>query len=71
MPATHPASNTATPHAPGTPRGVDRPIRIGLSNSHEEQLLDLDLSDLAVPKVNNLHVDGLKPSWFARLFHRK
>jgi hypothetical protein len=33
----------------------------------EETLLTVDLSGLELPKVNNLHVDGLQRSWFARL----
>ena len=39
-----------------------------LSTGREEVLLNLDLSDLVLPKVNDLNVDGLKSSWLARLF---
>lgn len=44
--------------------------RIRLESGKEEVLLKLDLSDLVLPKVDNLHVDGLKSSWFSRLFGR-
>ena len=43
---------------------------IRLESTREEKLLRLDLSDLVLPKVNDLHVDGLKASWFSRLFGR-
>lgn len=36
----------------------------------KEVPLKLDLSDLAVPKLDDLQVDGLKPSWFSRIFSR-
>jgi hypothetical protein len=39
-----------------------------LSTGREEVLLNLDLSDLVLPKVNDLNVDGLKSSWLSRLF---
>lgn len=42
--------------------------RIRLESGKEEVLLKLDLSDLVLPKVNDLHVDGLQASWFSRLF---
>ena len=45
--------------------------RIRLESGKEEALLKVDLSDLVLPKVNDLHVDGLKPSWFARLFGKR
>lgn len=34
-------------------------------------LLNIDLSDLVLPKVNDLNVDGLKRSWFSRLLGRR
>jgi hypothetical protein len=43
--------------------------RIHLSDRNET-LLKIDLSDLVLPKVNDLHVDGLKRSWLSRLFSR-
>jgi hypothetical protein len=42
--------------------------RISFSDQ-EEQLLNLNLSDLSIPKMNDLHVEGLnKRSWLSRLF---
>ncbi len=53
---------------------LERPVahaepRMRLSD-HDEALLKIDLSDLVLPKVNDLNVDGLKTSWFSRLFGR-
>jgi hypothetical protein len=39
-------------------------------SERDEALLRIDLSDLVLPQVNNLHVDGLKSSWLSRLFSR-
>jgi hypothetical protein len=44
---------------------------VRLESGREEQLLKIDLSDLVLPKVNDLHVDGLKSNWFARLFGKR
>lgn len=41
-----------------------------LQSGKEEVLLKLDLSDLVLPRINDLHVDGLKRSWLSRLFGR-
>jgi len=38
--------------------------------SEEETLLKLDLSDLTVPVINDLQVDGLRSSWLSRLLGR-
>lgn len=43
--------------------------RMRLSD-RDETLLKIDLSDLVLPKINDLHVDGLKRSWLSRLFGR-
>jgi hypothetical protein len=44
---------------------------VRLESGREEKLLKVDLSDLVLPKVNDLHVDGLKQNWFARLFAKR
>lgn len=44
--------------------------RIRLVSGRDETLLKLDLSDLVLPKLDNLQVDGLKSSWLSRLFGR-
>lgn len=41
--------------------------RLQLSE-RDETLLKVDLSDLVLPQINDLNVDGLKRSWFSRLF---
>jgi len=48
-------------------RAPDSSPRIAFSDQ-EERLLSLDLSDLAIPKMNDLTVDGMKKSWLSRLF---
>lgn len=69
-----PPATASAPHlnhaATSSARITDRPIRVGVM-SHEEELIKLNLSDLLLPKTNDLHVDGLKPSWFARLFGKR
>ncbi|HVY23771.1 MAG TPA: hypothetical protein VG962_10515 [Steroidobacteraceae bacterium] len=63
------ATATSMPHAATSPvHRADHGPRIGFSDQ-EEKLLNLNLSDLSIPKMNDLHVDGLnKRSWLARLF---
>lgn len=45
--------------------------RVALRPDQEEKLLTLDLSDLVLPKVNDLQVDGLQSSWFSRLLGKR
>lgn len=64
-----PATATSMPHS--TASAVRRPAETGpriAFSEQEEQLLNLNLSDLSIPKMNDLRVDGFKRSWFARLF---
>ena len=42
-----------------------------LTPHDEEALLKLNLSDLPIPKVGGLDVDGLKPTLLGRLLRRK
>lgn len=61
---------SANPQASG--RAIERTIRFGnVSRDDQDAWLKLDLSDLPLPKVDDLRVDGLKPSWFARLLGRR
>jgi hypothetical protein len=64
-----PATATSMPHATHSTvrRTAEAAPRISFSDQ-EEQLLNLNLSDLAIPKMNDLRVDGFKRSWLARLF---
>ncbi len=62
--AIHAAVSAARPERS---RQVSEP-RIGLESGKKEVPLNIDLSDLVLPKINDLHVDGLKASWFSRLF---
>jgi len=41
---------------------------VGLQTEEQDILLKVDLSGLELPKVNDLHVDGLQRSWWGRLF---
>jgi hypothetical protein len=45
-----------------------RELRMG---TEEAAVLRLDLSGLPLPKVGGLEVDGLKPSFFERLFGKR
>lgn len=51
-----------------TPSSAARPP---LRPDQEERLLTLDLSDLVLPKINDLQVDGLKSSWLSRLLGKR
>lgn len=63
-----PASTAAAAARPRYSTAEQTPV---LSPGREEaRLLKLDLSDLNLPQVNNLHVDGLKASFWSRLFGR-
>lgn len=37
----------------------------------EQKLLQMNLAELNVPKVHNLNIDALKPSWIERLFGKR
>lgn len=42
-----------------------------LPAAEEEAVLQLNLKDLDLPKVHDLNVEGLKPSWLERLFGKR
>jgi hypothetical protein len=67
------ATATATPATAAQMERTMAAVKGGvrLESGREEHLLKVDLSDLVLPKVNNLHVDGLKPNWLARLFGKR
>ena len=77
-PATAPASSTqvsstmtTSATAPAMSRATrPRPADAGfaIARHEEDELIKLDLSDLALPKINDLQVDGLKASFWSRLF---
>jgi len=54
------------PTAPA-PRTVAAPA-LRFATQEQDIQLRVNLSDLTLPEVNNLHVDGLKRSWWSRLF---
>jgi hypothetical protein len=66
------SSHAATSHAAQMDRAAAA-VKGGLrlESGREESTLKIDLSDLVLPKVDNLHVDGLKPGWFARLLGKR
>lgn len=70
--ATAASGHAATSPAAPTERAVAA-IKGGarLESGREERSLKIDLSDLVLPKVNNLHVEGLQSNWFARLFSKR
>ncbi len=63
------SATAAIVSAPPEPAVAQAESRIQLSD-RDETLLNIDLSDLVLPEVNDLNVDGLKSSWFSRLFGR-
>ena len=64
-----PATATSMPHATASTvrRTAETAPRVAFSDK-EEQLLNLNLSDLSIPKMNDLRVEGFKRTWFSRLF---
>jgi hypothetical protein len=79
-----PASKPTVRQTPATPAQPARPAQSKPQVQHprqpegtlltahdEEALLKLNLSDLPIPKVGGLDVDGFKPSLLSRLFGRK
>lgn len=64
------ATATSMPHASTSAMRRQESVPHIAFSDQEERLLQLDLSDLSIPKMNDLHVEGLKRSWFARLFGR-
>lgn len=55
------------PAAPSAPRAAAAPA-VRFATQDNEIELKVDLSDLTLPDINNLHVDGLKKSWWSSLF---
>ena len=68
MPSAAAASTIATSAV--RPRIAEPAMRLGTAR-REEHLLKLDLSDLVLPKINDLHVDGMKASLWSRLFGKR
>jgi hypothetical protein len=77
--ASSPASKPTVRQTPATPAQPARPAPTNrqqpggtlLTPHDEEALLKLNLSDLPIPKVGGLDVDGFKPSLLSRLFGKK
>ena len=67
------ATRSAAPRAPQgkVAQGQAELPRTLLFGSEEASVLKLDLSDIALPKVGDLNVEGFKPSFFARLFGKR
>lgn len=61
-------SATAASSSASLDRTMTTEPRLQLASGRDEALLKVDLSDLVLPKVHDLHVDGLKQSWLSRLF---
>jgi len=63
--ATHPTRSAAAHRAP-----VESPRTLQFG-TEEAAVLKLDLSDLPIPKLSGLDVDGLKPTLLQRLFGKR
>jgi len=61
----------ATRSVNGTAHKSTEPSRMLTMGTEEAAVLKVDLSDLALPKVGGLQVDGFKPSFFERLFGKR
>jgi hypothetical protein len=68
--ATHRSAAPVQRPRPTAQHSMEAPRVLSLGNE-EAAVLQLDLSDLAIPKMGGLHVDGFKPSFFQRLFGKK
>ena len=53
------------------PARQNEPVRNLRMGSEEAAVLKLDLSDLPLPQMGGLDVDGFKPSFFQRLFGKR
>jgi hypothetical protein len=63
-------NTAAAPRATAT-RATNEQPRTLLMGTEEAAVLKLDLSDVTLPKVGGLQVDGFKPSFFERLFGKR
>jgi hypothetical protein len=55
---------------PAAPRKTESSGAL-LMGTEEAAMLRIDLSDVQLPKVGGLQVDGFKPSFFERLFGKR
>lgn len=62
--------NTATAQRPAVRPHAEQ-SRTLLMGTEEAAVLKVDLSDVQLPQVGGLQVDGFKPSFFDRLFGRR
>jgi hypothetical protein len=65
--ASHPARSAPQP----THRVAQEASRTLQFGTEEAAVLKLDLSDLPIPKLGGLDVDGLKPTLMQRLFGKR
>jgi hypothetical protein len=64
----HRVNTQAAVRAPVRQNEPVRNLRMG---SDEAAVLKLDLTDLPLPQMGGLDVDGFKPSFFQRLFGKR
>jgi hypothetical protein len=57
--------------APAPQRNHTEQPRNLVMGTEEAAVLKIDLSDLSLPQVGGLQVDGFKPSFFERLFGKR
>ena len=70
LPASMQRNTAATPRAT-TQRVANEQSRTLAMGSEEAAVLKIDLSDVNLPQVGGLQVDGFKPSFFERLFGKR
>jgi hypothetical protein len=63
--------NTATATRSTSARPQGEQPRTLVMGTEEAAVLKVDLSDLSLPQVGGLQVDGFKPSFFERLFGKR
>lgn len=70
LPTSMQRNTAATPRAT-TQRASSEQSRTLIMGSEEAAVLKIDLSDVNLPQVGGLQVDGFKPSFFERLFGKR
>ena len=63
-------NTTAAPRTAPARHPVEQPRNLTMG-TEEAAVLKLDLSDLSLPKVGGLQVDGFKPTFLERLFGKR
>lgn len=65
------ADASPTARAVVSPPRAQQPVRTLRMGTEEAAVLKLDLSDIPLPKMTELNVDGFQPSFWQRLFGKR